>query len=130
MSRHSFFSSLSTALILGFLAPSSPAQEWTRFRGANGSGVGKAPNLPAEFTEADFNWKVELPGSGHSSPVIWGERLFVTATLAGSAKRAILCLNTKDGQVLWRKEYETAPFRQHADNSYTSMSPTVDAERV
>ena len=106
------------------------AQEWTRFRGPNGSGVAQAPNFPAQFSDADFNWKVELPGSGHSSPVIWGDRVFVSATPAGSAKRVIVCLNGKDGKTVWAKEYETGAFRQHADNSYTSMSPAVDAARV
>ena len=109
---------------------SAHAQEWTRFRGPNGSGIAKGANLPAEFSEADFNWKVELPGSGHSSPVIWGDRVFVSATPAGTAKRAIVCIEAKSGKTLWTREYETAAFRAHADNSYTSMSPAVDAERV
>jgi outer membrane protein assembly factor BamB len=106
------------------------AQEWTRFRGPNGSGIAKAPNFPAQFSAADFNWNIELPGSGHSSPVIWGDRIFVTATPSGTARRAIVCVNAADGKTVWTKEYETAAFRQHADNSYTSMSPAVDAERV
>ncbi len=113
-----------------FHAQQATAQEWTRFRGPNGSGIATAPNFPAQFSEADFNWKIELPGSGHSSPVIWGERVFVTATPAGTAKRAILCIDAKSGKTLWTREYETAAFREHADNSYTSMSPAVDAERV
>src|SRR5678815_6191089 len=106
------------------------AQEWTRFRGPNGSGLAEAPNFPAQFSAADFNWKIELPGSGHSSPVIWGDRVFVTATPAGTARRAIVCIDAADGKTIWTKEYETPAFRQHADNSYTSMSPAVDAESV
>ncbi len=106
------------------------AQDWPRFRGPNGSGLGTAASLPAEFSEKDYNWKIELPGSGHSSPVAWGDRVFVTATPAGTAKRVILCVSAKDGKTLWSKEYETGAFRQHSDNSYTSMSPAVDAERV
>ena len=113
-----------------FHTPPAAAQEWTRFRGPNGSGIATAPNFPAQFSDADFNWKIELPGSGHSSPVIWGERVFVTATPAGTAKRIILCIDAKSGRPLWTREYETAAFREHADNSYTSMSPAVDAERV
>jgi outer membrane protein assembly factor BamB len=56
--------------------------------------------------------------------------VFVTATPAGTARRAIVCIDAADGKTIWTKEYETAAFRQHADNSYTSMSPAVDAERV
>ena len=121
---------LAAALAFSLHPPHADAQEWTRFRGPNGSGVATAPKFPVQFSEADFNWKVELPGSGHSSPVIWGERVFVTATPAGTAKRVVVCLNAKDGETLWTREFESAAFRQHADNSYTSMSPAVDADRV
>lgn len=106
------------------------AQEWTRFRGPNGSGVAVAPNLPVTFSEKDYNWDVELPGSGHSSPVIWKDRIFLTATPKGQTERVIVCLSTKDGKMLWQQTYAGAEFRQHADNSYASMSPAVDAEHV
>ncbi len=121
---------LASALFFSLIAPSVHSQEWTRFRGPNGSGIATAPKFPAQFSEADFNWKVELPGTGHSSPVIWGERVFVSATAAGTAKRLILCLDAKTGKALWTREYETTTFQKHADNSYTSMSPAVDAARV
>ncbi len=124
------FPLLAAALVFFLTSTGARAQEWTRFRGPNGSGMAVAPKFPAQFSEADFNWKVELPGSGHSSPVIWGDRVFVSATPAGSAKRVTVCLDAKDGKTVWSKEYETGAFRQHADNSYTSMSPAVDAERV
>ena len=124
-------------LLLGFALaitaagrPPLSAQEWTRFRGPNGSGLGDAPGLPAAFSANDFRWNVELPGTGHSSPVIWGERVFVTATPKNSTKRLILCLRAEDGGVIWKREYETAGYHLHADNSYSAASPTVDSERV
>ncbi|MEK6235636.1 MAG: PQQ-binding-like beta-propeller repeat protein, partial [Planctomycetales bacterium] len=55
------------------------AQEWTRFRGPNGSGVSDAKTVPTQWTDEDYNWKTELPGEGLSSPVLWGDKLFVTA---------------------------------------------------
>ena len=55
---------------------SAPAQEWTRFRGPNGMGLSDATNLPGVWTEADYNWRVALPGQGHSSPVLWGDKIF------------------------------------------------------
>ncbi|MDB6153536.1 MAG: hypothetical protein JWL90_1989 [Chthoniobacteraceae bacterium] len=112
------------------LGPLANAQEWTRFRGPNGSGLGKAPNLPAEFSEKDYNWKIELAGTGHSSPVIWGDRIFVTATPKGTARRIIACLNAADGKVLWQKEFDTSAYHLHADNNYSAGSAAVDAERV
>lgn len=118
------------AVLFGALAVSLHAQEWTRFRGPNGSGIGAAPRLPAEFSEKDFNWKIELPGAGHSSPVIWGERVFLTATPKGTTKRVLLCLDAASGKTLWQREYETGGYRIHADNSLAASSPAVDAERV
>src|SRR4051794_11456287 len=69
-----------------------PADEWTRFRGPNGSGVSDtAFNNP--ITEKDFAWKIALPGKGHSSPVIWGDHVYVTAGDPETAARIVLCLN-------------------------------------
>ena len=109
------------------------AQEWTRFRGPNGSGAAKA-DLPEQIADKDINWKCQLPGTGHSSPVIWGDRIFVTATPAGApdseAKRVVVCVGAKDGKIQWQREYATGIYRKHADNSFASPSCAVDAERV
>src|SRR5438045_3460787 len=108
MISRAFSAILAAILAFAFHPRHAGAQEWTRFRGPNGSGVASAPKFPAQFSEADFNWKIELPGPGHSSPVIWGDRVFVTATPAGTAKRTILCIDAKSGRTLWTREYETA----------------------
>ena len=124
---------IATAFLSAFGAATSLLAadlEWARFRGPDGSGIGAAPHFPAEFSEASFNWKIELPGPGHSSPVIAGDRVFVTCTPPNTAKRILLAVNTKDGSIAWQREWETESFRQHADNSYTSASPAVDSERV
>jgi len=67
------------------LAASAEAQDWTRFRGPNGQGQSDAPTIPITWTENDYNWKVELPGIGHSSPVVWGDKVFVTSADPDSA---------------------------------------------
>jgi outer membrane protein assembly factor BamB len=66
------------ALLL--VAWSALGQEWSRFRGPNGSGVSHCQGIPTQIGESNCNWKVQLPGTGHSSPVLWGERVFVTTT--------------------------------------------------
>jgi outer membrane protein assembly factor BamB len=106
------------------------AQEWTQFRGLAASGLGTAPNFPAVFSEKDFNWKVELPGAGHSSPVIWGDRVFVTSNPKDTTKRVLSCLSIADGKTLWQKEFASDEFRMHTDNNYAVASPALDAERV
>jgi len=106
------------------------AQEWTRFRGPNGTGISPAKTIPTRITDADINWKIELPGTGHSSPVLWGERLFLTATGDKSGGLSVLCFNARDGRQLWRRDFSLTPFSHHKFNSFASSTPAVDAERV
>jgi outer membrane protein assembly factor BamB len=108
----------------------SLAQEWTRFRGPNGTGVSNTKTIPTKLSDGDINWKVELPGSGHSSPVLWGERIFITTTGDGSGGLSLLCLSAKDGAQIWRKDFPLTPFARHKFNSFASATPAVDGERV
>ena len=87
------------------LTAQAPAQEWTRFRGPNGSGISHAKTVPTKISDADLNWKVELPGTGHSSPVLWGERVFLTCTGDKSGGFSVLCLNVKDGKTIWKRDF-------------------------
>src|SRR5262245_53789909 len=106
------------------------AQEWTRFRGPNGTGVSNAKGIPTKISEADINWKIELPGSGHSSPVLWGEKIFLTTTGDKSGGISVICLNAKDGAKSWQHDFALTPFARHKFNSFASSTPAVDAERV
>lgn len=108
----------------------SAGQEWTRFRGPNGTGIGKAPDLPVRFTEADFRWKVKLPEAGHSSPVLWGEKIFLTCSPARGTQRQVVCLRAGDGAILWTRKDTFSPYRQNRLNSFAASTPAVDAERV
>lgn len=105
-------------------------QEWTRFRGPNGTGISEAKTIPVQFTEKDYNWRVSLPGEGHSSPVLWGSRLFITSAEERAGRRHLICINAADGKTLWIRSYDFKPDRRHQFNSYASSTPTVDAEAV
>ena len=106
------------------------AQEWTRFRGPNGTGISHVETIPTKITDADIQWKVELPGTGHSSPVLWGERIFLTSTGDKAGGISVLCLNAKEGGLFWRRDFSLTPFPRHPYNSFASSTPAVDAERV
>jgi len=106
------------------------AQEWTRFRGPNGTGLSAAKTIPTKWTEADFNWKTDLPGIGHSSPVLWGEKVFVTACDEQTGRFSVICLNTANGSILWQKQSPLARHDKHNLNSFATSTPTVDADRV
>jgi outer membrane protein assembly factor BamB len=118
---------------LGFIAlfvSGSAAQEWTRFRGPNGSGISESKTIPTKITDADLNWKIELPGSGYSSPVLWGEKIFLTCTGDKAGGISVLCLDAKAGKTFWQRDFPLSPFSHHALNSFASATATVDEDRV
>jgi outer membrane protein assembly factor BamB len=121
--------SLAVIALAGF-ALDAPAQEWTRFRGPNGAGVSHAKTIPTNLTAADINWKVELPGVGHSSPVLWGDRIFLTSTGDNAGGLNVLCLNAADGKLLWQHDFPLTPFTKHKFNSFASATPAVSDSAV
>lgn len=122
-----FFSAV--VLVCG-LAAQTQAQDWTRFRGPNGTGVSEATTIPTKWEANDFNWRVTVPGEGHSHPVIWGDRLFLTSSTDKGNLRWVLCYHTKDGQLLWKKSYPLDSHRKHNLNSFASATPAVDERQV
>jgi outer membrane protein assembly factor BamB len=105
-------------------------QEWTRFRGPNGQGISNAKAIPVKWTEKDYNWKVRLPGIGHSSPVIWEDKVFVTSGNQKDGRGMLLALSASDGRILWQKEYALTKYRMNRSNSYATATPAVDGDHV
>lgn len=118
--------------LIALFCASAPAhaQEWTRFRGPNGTGISTATTVPTEYSPTTCNWRVQLPGAGHSSPVLWGDKIFLTSGEETAGKRHVLCLNAKDGKQVWIHTYDFSAYNHHRLNSAASNTPTVDAERV
>ncbi|HAD58988.1 MAG TPA: hypothetical protein DCG12_07070 [Planctomycetaceae bacterium] len=120
-----------SSLALLSLTTSLSANEWSRFRGPNGTGVGSADGIPVAFTEDDLNFKTALPGgSGCGSPVVWGERVFVLSADPKTATRYMNCIHGKSGKVLWSKEYKSESHRLHTRSSYASCTPAADKDYV
>ena len=117
------------ALIAGLCADSQ-AQEWTRFRGPNGSGISAATGIPVTWTDSDYNWKIDLPVKGSSSPVLWGKEIFLTGDDAEEKSRSILCLDANSGRIQWRRDYPFEDYRLHRDNDFASATPCVDQDGV
>lgn len=108
------------------LAAPARADEWNRFRGPNGSGIADAPKLPVTWTDKDYLWTAALPGTGHSSPVVWKDKLFITAADNKAQKRFVLCYRTTDGQLIWSRPADFETEKKHQRNSYASGTPAVD----
>ena len=106
------------------------AQEWTRFRGPNGTGISDATTIPATWTDDDYHWKIDLPGIGHASPVIWGNKIFLLSADPETVTRTVLCLDAADGHTIWSRSYPSSKHVKHQLNSFASATPAVDAERV
>ena len=102
---------------------------WPQFRGPGGSGVAEETGVPVQFgPSANVLWKTALP-AGHSSPVIWDDRIFVTGLEHGRLET--LCLDRGDGRVLWRRVAPAERIEKtHATNSPASPTPTTDGHRV
>ncbi|HWA98397.1 MAG TPA: PQQ-binding-like beta-propeller repeat protein [Pirellulales bacterium] len=127
--RHILLGRCYVALVVAVATSFANAQEWTRFRGPNGSGY-VADELPAKWTEQDYNWRVELPGIGHSSPVIWHDKIFLTSAVEESAERIVLCLDADTGNIRWERRFTSSVHTKHLRNSFASSTPAVDKDHV
>ena len=114
------------------LAPSLYAADgqWTRFRGPNGSGISHATTIPTRWTERDYNWKVKLPGLGHSSPVVFGQRIFVTSGDPEAGRKIVCCLDVADGRIVWQRDYPSKTDSEYPESAYATATPAVDGEGV
>jgi outer membrane protein assembly factor BamB len=118
-----------------FAAAAVTAEEWPSWRGPRGDGTSTETHIPLKFSGADngenLRWKTEIPGKGHSSPVVWGDRVFVTSCIEADQKRMLYCLDRTNGKILWDKVVLTAKLEgKHALNSFASATPATDGKYV
>ena len=74
---------------------------WSQWRGPSGQGLVEGKSFPDTWSDTEnVLWKVKVPGRGHSSPIVWRDRLFLTTAYDG-ARRVVLCFNRADGKLLW-----------------------------
>ena len=138
MSQAARILALLLVLIVGVPAfsdspPAAEKRTWTQWRGPSGQGHVVDAKVPLKWSaEENVLWKTGLPGSGNSTPVVWGDRLFLTAAGDKGNERYVLCVRTTDGKVLWQ---ETASKgveagKSHNWNGYASASCATDGKRV
>ena len=121
---------LSAALIVVFIYTAS-AEDWRRFRGNEGAGTSNATSIPTDLNKDEAVWKIKLKGTGDSSPIVVGDKLFYTVTQeVEQAKRELVCVSLQTGEEHWRREHAFEQYKMHKFNSPSSTSPTADEERV
>lgn len=148
-----------TCLLIGGLtvatAVSTAAGNWPGWRG-DGGGVSPEKDLPLKWSETEgVKWKTPIPGAGHSSPIVWGDRVFVTTAVAedpnvetfrggvymgGNRKKPdaseytyrVICLDADRGSVLWSTAIarQRPRTRRHTKNTYASETPVTDGTHV
>jgi outer membrane protein assembly factor BamB len=146
------------AILLTIAALQSPlarAQHWPQFRGADSRGVLDSDKLPATWSATEHvAWKADIPGRGWSSPIVWGEQVFLTSVVSlepteepkkglyfgGDRKDApdsvhqwkVYALDLATGKLNWERQvHEGKPDApRHLKNSYASETPTTDGERL
>lgn len=121
---------LSALLASLVVASFAQAENWPQWRGPrlDGTSVDSGFPVTAEGTKA---WQVELPGSGHASPIVWEDKIFTVAALPDTEARVLLCLDRTSGKILWQSSVLKAPTEGiHKLNSLASSTPATDGERV
>jgi outer membrane protein assembly factor BamB len=123
------FTALVALIIISFAIAIARAEDWTQFRGPNGSGVSTSKDVPDTFGPTkNVVWKTELP-AGHSSPVLTRDRIFVTAHT--KEKLLVIGLDRQTGKILWQREVPRAHAgRLQNVNGPASPSPVTDGTNV
>jgi outer membrane protein assembly factor BamB len=122
-------------LIVAFLLVALPAlaadSDWPQFRGPRWDGHSVESGVPFRWDARSVTWKSALKGRGHSSPVVWGDRIFLTSGLDAGEQRLVFCLDRKDGKLLWeRVAWKGTPEKSHPMNGWATPTCATDGERV
>lgn len=123
---------ISRTLLLLLFALCSPlsAENWPQWRGPRLDGTSQDTGFPISANQ-NTTWKIELPGSGHASPIVWNDRLFIVAALPEMAERVLISLDRASGKTQWQTTVLKAPIESiHKLNSQASSTPATDGERI
>jgi len=115
------------ALFLGTVP--AAAENWPHWRGPSHDGISSAEAVPAEWSrEENVRWRLDLPGPAQSTPIVWGEKIFLTS--AEGDDLLLLAVDTS-GKVLWRREIDDGNYdARQGEGSAASPSPSTDGERI
>lgn len=128
----------SIAFVAASLGPLPARADWPHWRGDAGSGASLTARPPVEFGPAmNLRWRAEIPGRGSSSPIVIGERVFVTTAVEidgepGLLDFRLICLDRETGREAWSRSCVKAVPHEgtHSTNGFASASPCADGERV
>jgi len=122
---------LSLFLVITAVSPAR-ADNWPGWRGPAGTGISTDKNLPVKWSAGEnVRWRVSLPGPCNSSPIVWGDRVFVAQATDSGSRRTLMCFSRADGKLLWQAAVTYGEKEQtQPNNPYCSATPVTDGERV
>ena len=104
---------------------------WPRWRGPEQNGHTADAKLPVTWSTDNILWKTPLPGVGQSSPIIWGNRIFLTSAMDAGRERIVLCVDRTSGKLLWQQSaWKGDPEPSHVMNGWASASCVTDGQLV
>jgi len=108
------------------------AENWPEFRGPDRQGHSAEKNLPLKWSQREnIRWKAAIPGDSWSTPIVWGDRMFLTTATDKGESCRVVSLDSGTGKVLWDREvFRQKPRKKETRNSYATPSPVTDGERV
>lgn len=123
---------ITLALLSLLFCATAAAGDWPAWRGPAGDGTTGERDLPTTWSATEnIAWKTPLPGPGNSTPIVLGERIFMTGATDGGATRSVYCFDRQTGKELWRSDLSfTGEEPTHETNPYSSASPVTDGESV
>lgn len=118
-------------LLISCNSAAADGPSWPRWRGPEGTGHSDETNLPVHWDAGDVVWSIDLPGRGHSSPIVWGDRIFLTTATDEGRARQVLAIDRRSGDVVWRRVASSGtPEAVHEMNSWATPTCATDGERV
>jgi outer membrane protein assembly factor BamB len=122
------FGIVAVGMMVAALSLSAKAEaNWPQWRGPNFNGSSPATNLPEKVDKDQALWSTPIPGHSNGTPIVYGDRIFVTAY---QPQLVCYCLSKKDGKILWQKEVSEVSFVRPGKNDSATPSPVTDGQRV
>jgi outer membrane protein assembly factor BamB len=107
------------------------AENWPTWRGEHGDGISTEAFPTTWNRNENVRWRVDLPEPGNSTPIVWGDRVFVTQPMQDGRRRTLMCFDRETGGLLWQSGVDAVEMEPtHRTNPYCSPSPVTDGERI
>lgn len=115
-------------LLSGFNTATSQEENWTHFRGSNLNGISGSENIPFKWDDSTIKWKTEIHGRGHSSPVVYGNQIWITTATTDGRELYAVCADYRTGEIVYDLKVFTPEdvFGKHSINTYASPTPCIE----